>query len=114
MGATSAAGARGNGAVVLPKRFLSSGSWRDGVVQVTIVPDVTTQTLLDLTVRNLREVSVVCPYKLKHYDSLMCYGYRNLNVDYRERFFSVKVRINGLEKRWNWAKEHFPLYLKEL
>jgi len=98
---------------------------RNGVVQVSVVPDVTGETLLGLTVKKVRRGSVVYTDKFKSYDSLMFCGYRHLNVDHHKRFSSGKVYINGLEGFWSWAKErlikhhgvsreHFPLYLKEL
>ncbi|HOI15985.1 MAG TPA: IS1595 family transposase [Geobacteraceae bacterium] len=98
---------------------------RNGVVQVTVVPDVSAETLLKLTVKKVRRGSVVYTDKFKSYDSLMFCGYRHLNVDHQKRFSSGKVYINGLEGFWSWAKErfikhhgvskeHFPLYLKEL
>lgn len=98
---------------------------RNGVVQVTVVPDVTAETLLGLTIKKVRRGSVVYTDKFKSYDSLMFCGYRHLNVDHQKRFSSGKVYINGLEGFWSWAKErfikhhgvskeHFPLYLKEL
>jgi len=98
---------------------------RDGVVQVTVVPDVSAETLLGLTVKKVRRGSVVYTDKFKSYDSLMFCGYRHLSVDHQKRFSSGKAYINGLEGFWSWAserfikhhgvsKEHFPLYLKDL
>jgi len=98
---------------------------RNGVVQVTVVPDVTAETLLGLTVKKVRRGAVVYTDKFKSYDSLMFCGYRHLKVDHGKYFSSGKVYINGLEGFWSWAKErfikhhgvskeHFPLYLKEL
>ena len=98
---------------------------RNGIVQVSMVPDVSAETLLGLTVKKVRRGSVVYTDKFKSYDSLMFCGYRHLNVDHQKRFSSGKVYINGLEGFWSWAKErfikhhgvskkYFPLYLKEL
>ena len=98
---------------------------RNGVVQVTVVPDVSAETLLGLTVKKVRRGSVVYTDKFRSYDSLMFCGYRHLSVDHQKRFSSGKMYINGLEGFWSWAKErfikhhgvskeHFPLYLKEL
>ena len=75
--------------------------------------------------QKVRRGCVVYTDKYKVYDSLMCCGYRHLNVDYSSRFCVGKVYINGLEGFWSWAKErlfkhygasakNFPLYLKEL
>ena len=98
---------------------------RDGLVHVTVVPDVTAATLLTLTVKKVRRGSVVYTDKFRSYDSLMFCGYRHLKVDHGKYFSSGKVYINGLEGFWSWAKErfikhhgvskkYFPLYLKEL
>jgi len=98
---------------------------RKGIVQVSVVPNVTADILLDLTVKKVRRGSVVYTDKFKSYDSLMFCGYRHLKVDHGKYFSSGKVYINGLEGFWSWAKERlikhhgvskkmFPLYLKEL
>jgi transposase len=98
---------------------------RDGLVQVNVVPNVTAETLLGLTVKKVRRGSVVYTDKFKSYDSLMFCGYRHLKVDHGKYFSSGKVYINGMEGFWSWAKErfikhhgvsreYFPLYLKEL
>ena len=98
---------------------------RQGKVRVTVVPDVTSKTLINLTVKTVRRGSIVYTDKFRSYDSLMFCGYRHLKVDHGKLFASGKVSINGLEGFWSWAKERiikhhgvskekFPLYLKEL
>ena len=98
---------------------------RNGKVVVTVVPNVTAQTLIGLTVKTVRRGSIVYTDKFRSYDSLMFCGYRHLKIDHSKRFTSGKVYINGLEGFWSWAKErlikhhgvskeNFPLYLKEL
>ena len=98
---------------------------RNGKVLVTVVPNVTAQTLIGLTVKTVRRGSIVYTDKFRSYDSLMFCGYRHLKIDHGKRFTSGKVYINGLEGFWSWAKErlikhhgvskeNFPLYLKEL
>ena len=98
---------------------------RNSQVRVTVVPNVTAETLIHLTVTTVRRGSIIYTDKFKSYDSLMFCGYRHLKVDHGKRFSSGKVYINGLEGFWSWAKErlikhhgvsktHFPLYLKEL
>jgi len=44
---------------------------RNGIVQVTVVPDVSAATLLELTLKKVRRGSVVYTDKFKSYDSLM-------------------------------------------
>lgn len=98
---------------------------RAGQVQVHVVPDVTAETLLGLTVKTVRRGSIVYTDRFKSYDSLMFCGYRHLKVDHSKRFARGRVYINGLEGFWSFAKERllkyhgispqrFPLYLKEL
>jgi len=98
---------------------------RNGKVQVTVVPNVTAETLVGLTVKTVRRGSIVYTDKFGSYNSLMFCGYRHLKIDHSKRFSCGKVYINGLEGFWSWAKErlikhhgiskeNFPLYLKEL
>jgi len=98
---------------------------RDGKVSVEVVPNVKAETLLDLTVKKVRRGSIVYTDKYKAYDSLMCCGFRHLQVDHGKYFSRGKVYINGLEGFWSFAKERlikhhgmspdrFPLYLKEM
>ncbi|MCX5851322.1 MAG: IS1595 family transposase, partial [Deltaproteobacteria bacterium] len=68
---------------------------RKGVVQVSVVPNVTTKTLMALTVKKVRRGSVVYTDKFRSYDSLMFCGYRHLKVDHGKYFSSGKVYING-------------------
>jgi len=98
---------------------------RDGVACVEVVPDVSAQTLLSLTIKKVKRGSIVYTYKFHSYDSLMCCGYRHLTLDHGSTFAKGKVYINGLEGFWSYAKERlikhhgvskhkFFLYLKEL
>jgi transposase len=77
----------------------------DGVVKVEVVKDVTAETLLSLTVKTVRRGSIVYPDKFKSYDSLMFCGYRHLKINYKKRFSSGNVYINGVEGFWSYAKE---------
>ena len=98
---------------------------RQGIVKVEVVPNVTADTLLGMTVKLVRRGSIVYTDKFRSYDSLMFCGYRHLRVDHQKRFSSGKVYINGLEGFWSYAKERlikhhgvskalFPFYLKEM
>jgi len=98
---------------------------RKGMVQVEVVPDVTAESLLSLTVKKVRRGSIVYTDRFRGYDALMFCGYRHLRVDHEKIFSSGKVYINGLEGFWSYAKERlikhhgvsiqkFPLYLKEM
>ncbi|MCX8119179.1 MAG: IS1595 family transposase, partial [Desulfobacterota bacterium] len=98
---------------------------RGGVVKVEVVPNVSAETLLNLTVKKVRRGSLIYTDKFRSYDALMCCGYRHLRIDHKKRFSSGKVYINSLEGFWAYAKERlikhhgvspklFPLYLKEM
>ena len=98
---------------------------RKGIVQVEVLPNVSAQSLLNLTVKKVRRGSIVYTDKFRGYDALMFCGYRHLRIDHQKVFSSGKVYINGLEGFWSYAKERlikhhgvsirkFPLYLKEM
>ncbi|MDP9203380.1 MAG: IS1595 family transposase [Gemmatimonadota bacterium] len=98
---------------------------RKGKVLVTVVPNVTTHTLMDETVKLVKRGSLVYTDKFHSYDALTFYGYRHLRVDHARRFSSGRVHINGLEGFWSYAKgkllkhhgvspHRFPLYLYEM
>jgi transposase len=98
---------------------------RNGKVFVTVIKDVSAQSLIGETVKKVKRGSIVYTDKWKSYDSLMFCSYRHMNVDHGERFASGKVHINGLEGFWSFAKQRlakfhgvlprkFPLYIKEM
>ncbi len=98
---------------------------RNGLVRVSVVPNVTAKTLKHVTLKTVRRGSIIYTDKFRSYDSLMYCGYRHLKIDHKKCFSTGKVYINGLEGFWSWAKErlikhhgvskkNFPLYLKEL
>lgn len=98
---------------------------RHGKVQVTVVKNVTAQSLLSETVKKVRRGSIVYTDKYRSYDALMFCGYRHLRVDHGKYFATGKVYINGLEGFWSYAKErlakfhgvskeYFPGYLNEM
>lgn len=98
---------------------------RNGRVTVSVVKDVTAESLLNETVKMVRRGSIVYTDKYRGYDALMFCGYRHLKVDHGKRFATGKVYINGLEGFWSFSKQrlakfhgvsrqHFPLYLKEM
>jgi transposase len=98
---------------------------RKGMVQVEVLPNLSAQSLLNLTVKKVRRGSIVYTDKFRGYDALMFCGYRHLRIDHQKLFSSGKVYINGLEGFWSYAKERlikhhgvsiqkFPLYLKEM
>lgn len=98
---------------------------RRGRVSVTVVPNVTAQTLLQETVKIVKRGTLVYTDKFRSYDTLTFCGYRRLAVNHQQRFSRGKVHINGLEGFWSYAKgkllkhhgvspEKFPLYLYEM
>jgi transposase len=98
---------------------------RKGQVRVTVVPNVTAQSLLSETVKMVRRGAIVYTDKYRSYDALMFCGYYHLRINHSKRFANGKVYINGLEGFWSYAKErlakfhgvskeYFPLYLNEM
>lgn len=98
---------------------------RNGYVSVSIVKDVTTESLINETVKKVRRGSIVYTDKWKSYDSLMFCGYKHLNIDHQHKFKQGKVYINGIEGFWSFAKERlikhhgispnkFLYYIKEM
>ena len=98
---------------------------RRGKVSISIVKDVSAETLLNETVRKVRRGSIVYTDRWRSYDSLMFCGYRHLSIDHQHKFKRGKVYINGIEGFWSFAKERlikyhgiskekFPLYIKEM
>jgi transposase len=98
---------------------------RRGRVAVTVVPNVTAQTLLQETVKVVKRGSLVYTDKYRGYDTLTFCGYRRLAVNHSKQFSRGKVHINGLEGFWSYAKgkllkhhgvspHKFPLYLYEM
>jgi transposase len=98
---------------------------RRGRVSVTVVPNVTAQTLLQETVKIVKRGTLVYTDKFRGYDTLTFCGYRRLAVHHQKRFTRGKIHINGLEGFWSYAKgkllkhhgvspQKFPLYLYEM
>jgi len=92
---------------------------------VEVVKDVTSETLLKLTIKKVRRGSLIYTDRYKSYDGLLSLGFKHMRIDHRKRFANGKVYINGIERFWSFAKERllkyhgvskekFPLYLKEL
>lgn len=78
---------------------------RGGKVSVSIVQDVSAESLMTETVKRVRRGSIVYTDRWKGYDSLMFCGYKHLNIDHRYKFKQGKVYINGIEGFWSFAKE---------
>jgi len=98
---------------------------RGGRVSVSIVQDVSAESLMIETVKRVRRGSIVYTDKWRGYDSLMFCGYKHLNIDHRYKFKQGKVYINGIEGFWAFAKERlikhhgisrkkFLFYIKEM
>jgi len=86
---------------------------RRGKVSVSIVSDVSAESLMTETMKKVRRGSIVYTDKWRGYDSLMFCGYKHLNIDHSHRFKQGKVYINGIEGFWSFAKE-FLYYIKEM
>ena len=98
---------------------------RRGRIHVSVVPNVTRQTLMDWTVKKVRFGSLIYTDQFRSYDSLMTFGFKHERIDHGQRFGKGPVYINGLEGFWSFAKERlmkfqgvqpsqFAFYLKEM
>jgi len=98
---------------------------RGGKVSVSVVQDVSAESLMTETVKRVRRGSIVYTDKWRGNDSLMFCGYKHLNIDHRYKFKQGKVYINGIEGFWSFAKERlikhhgisrqkFLYYIKEM
>jgi len=98
---------------------------RKGKVSISIVKDVSAETLMEETVKKVRRGSIVYTDRWRSYDSLMFCGYRHLSIDHRHKFKRGRVYINGIEGFWSFArerlikyhgisKEKFLYYIKEM
>lgn len=56
---------------------------RNGVVKVNIVKDVTASSLLNMTVKTIRRVSIFYTDNFRSYYTLMLCGYLHLRVDHK-------------------------------
>ena len=107
---------------------------RRGRVTVTVVPNVSTETLLGETLRHVKRGSLIYTDRYRGYDTLALCGYEHLRVAHGQGEYGRTVRtprgvravhINGLEGFWSYAKgklakhhgvapHRFPLYLYEM
>lgn len=98
---------------------------REGKVQVEVVEDVKSETLLELTIKKVKRGSLIYTDKYKSYDGLVSYGFKHERIDHSKRFANGKVYINGIEGFWSYAKQrllkfhgvsknNFKYYLKEM
>lgn len=116
-------GRRGRGAAGKDPVFGSIE--RGGLVAVHVVPNVSAELLVGLTVKSVRKGSLVYTDKFSSYNAMAAYGFRHRRIDHSRRFANGKVFINGNEGYWNYAKQrlaqhhgvskhNFHLYLKEM
>jgi len=77
---------------------------------VSIVKDVSAESLMKETIKKVRRGSIVYTDKWKGSDSLMFCGYKHLSIDHSHRFKQGKVYINGIEGFWSFAKERMLKY----
>lgn len=98
---------------------------RKGKVCVEIVPDVKSDTLIDLTIKKVKRGSLIYTDCYRSYDGLVSYGFKHRRIHHDKKFVNGKVYINGIEGFWSYAKERllkhhgvstdkFILYIKEL
>jgi len=77
---------------------------------VSIVKDVSAESLMKEAIKKVRRGSIVYTDKWKGSDSLMFCGYKHLSIDHSHRFKQGKVYINGIEGFWSFAKERMLKY----
>jgi len=98
---------------------------RRGMVSVSIIGDVSAESLMTETIKKVRRGSIVYTDKWRGSDSLMFCGYKHRSIDHSHRFKQGKVYINGIEGFWSFTKERlikhhgiskkkFLYYIKEM
>jgi transposase len=83
---------------------------RNGKVSVSILKDVSTESIINETVKKVRRGSIVYTDRWRGYSPLMFCGYRHLSVDHSRKFKEGKVYINGIDGFWSFAKERLIKY----
>jgi len=83
---------------------------RGGKVTVSIVSDVSAESLMTETIKKVHRCSIVYIDKWKGSDSLTFCGYKHLNIGHSYRFKQGKVYINGIEGFRSFAKERLIKY----
>jgi transposase len=97
---------------------------RRGKVYTAIIPDATTDTLMDIIEEQVEPDSIVYTDTFRAYDALDVSDFHHMRINHSKLFADKKNHINGIENFWNQAKrhmrrfngvprQHFYWYLKE-
>jgi transposase len=97
---------------------------RRGKVYTAIIPDATTDTLMDIIEEKVTPDSIVYTDCFLAYDALDVSDFHHERINHSKLFADKKNHINGIENFWNQAKrhmrrfngvprQHFYWYLKE-
>ena len=97
---------------------------RRGKVYTAIIPDATTDTLMDIIEEKVTPDSIVYTDCFFSYDALDVSDFHHQRINHSKLFADKQNHINGIENFWNQAKrhmrrfngvprQHFYWYLKE-
>jgi transposase len=97
---------------------------RGGKVYTKVIPDVRSDTLMNIMQHRIVPDSIVYTDEWRSYNALDVSDFRHYRINHSELFADRHNHINGIENFWNQAKrhlrrfngiprEHFPLFLKE-
>ena len=97
---------------------------RKGKVYTIIVPNTSSNTLMNEITKKIRLHSIVYTDNYRSYNALDVSGFHHHRINHSESFAEKKNHINGIENFWNQAKRvlrkyngiernSFPLFLKE-
>ena len=97
---------------------------RGGKVYTSIIPDVTSNTLMPVICDKVVPDSMVYTDSFRSHNVLDVSEFKHFRINHAELFAKEKNHINGIENFWNQAKrhlrrfngisrQHFGLFLKE-
>ena len=97
---------------------------RNGKVYTQIIPDSSSETLLDIVQTKIKPDSIVYTDSFRAYNKLSLKGYKHYRINHSVEFAKGKNHINGIESFWGYCKmrlskfyglkkEEFLLHLKE-
>lgn len=79
---------------------------RGGKVYTALIPDASTDTLMDIIEEKVRPDSIVYTDCLHAYDALDVSEFHHERINHSTLFADKQNHINGIENFWNQAKRH--------
>jgi transposase len=79
---------------------------RGGKVYTAIIPDASTDTLMDIIEEKVRPDSIVYTDCFHAYDALDVSEFYHERINHSQLFADKQNHINGIENFWNQAKRH--------